>query len=189
MSLPSFSLRTIIPRRAQRSLEWALRALSLYMVPLGIVLLSLVALFSWDSHYTVHGDKVLQLRVLPETGAPLSPAQAIAALRDKPALAFSDTKLSEKPRWFSFNTLPANGDVPVVEFPSRHSIDLACWDAVTLSPLGQSTRSRSEGAMSPVKSGFALALDNTPSQIVCRGSFVGPARVTVLQWPADQLSR
>ncbi|MCC6072031.1 putative bifunctional diguanylate cyclase/phosphodiesterase [Massilia sp. GCM10020059] len=189
MSMPSFSLRSIIPRRAQRSLEWALRAMSLYVVPLGIVLLSLVALFSWDSHYTVRDDKVLHMRVLPETAAPLTPAQAVAALKDKPLVTFSDTKLSEKPRWFSFDTLAADGDVPVVEFPSRHSIDLACWDAVSLSPLGQSTRSRSDGAMSPVKSGFALALDNTPSQILCRGSFVGPARLTVLQWPADQLSR
>ena len=189
MSMPSFSLRTIIPRRAQRALETMLRALSLYMVPLGIVVLSLVALFSWDSHYTVHDDKILKLRVLPETGAPLTPAQALTALKEKPALSFADTKLSEAPRWFTFTTLAADGDVPVVEFPSRHAINLACWDAVSLSPLGKSTRSRSEGAMSPVKSGFALALDNTPSQILCRGAFVGPARITVLQWPADQLSR
>ena len=189
MSMPSFSLRSIIPRRAQRALEWALRALSLYMVPLGIVVLSLVALVSWESHYTVHDDKILTLRVLPEGSTPLTPAQALAGLRDKPAVTFSDTRLSEQPRWFTFDTVAANGEVPVIEFPSRHSIDLACWDAVTLSLLGKSSRSVSDGAMSPVKSGFALALDNTPSQILCRGSFVGPARLTVLQWPADQLSR
>lgn len=189
MSMPSFSLRTIIPRRAQRALEWALRGLSLYIVPLGIAVLSIVALVSWESHYTVHDDKLLQVRVLPEGNTPLTPAQAVAALRDQPAVTFSDTKLSEQPRWFLFDTLAANGDVPVVEFPSRHSVNLACWDALSLSALGESSRSVSEGAMSPVKSGFALALDNTPSQILCRGSFVGPARLTVLQWPADQLSR
>src|SRR5690606_21556429 len=107
----------------------------------------------------------------------------------KPAVTFSDTKLSEQPRWFTFDTLAANGDVPVIEFPSRHAIELACWDAVTLSPLGKSSRSVSDGAMSPVKSGFALALDTTPSQILRRGAFVVRTHLTVSQWSADQLSR
>ena len=55
MSKPSFTLRSIIPRRAQRALESVLRALALYVVPLGIVALSLVALFAWDSHYQASG--------------------------------------------------------------------------------------------------------------------------------------
>ena len=189
MSKPSFTLRSIIPRRAQRALESVLRSLALYVVPLGIVALSLVALFAWDSHYQASGGTALPLRVLAETGTPLVPAQALAALQRHPEVAFSDTKLSDAPRWFTFNTVAVPGEVPVVEFPSRHAVGLACWDAVSLSPIGNSTRSRSEGAMAPVKSGFSVVLDNTPSQLLCRGTFVGPARVTVLQWPADQLSR
>ena len=66
MPKPTVTLRTFIPRRAQRALESVLRALSLYVVPLGIAILSLVALVAWDSHYTVRDDKALQMRVLAE---------------------------------------------------------------------------------------------------------------------------
>ncbi|MGZ8289073.1 MAG: putative bifunctional diguanylate cyclase/phosphodiesterase [Telluria sp.] len=189
MSKPSITLRTFIPRRAQRSLEWVLRALSLYVVPIGIFVISLVALVLWDSLYVARGDERLELRVVAETGTPLTPSSALARLQAQPPVTFRDTNLSEEPLWFMLAPREIDGQAPVVEFPSRHAIDLACWDAATLRPLGQSSRSHSEGALAPVKSGFSLSLDKANAPVVCRGTFVGPARLTALQWPVDQLAR
>ncbi|RJG27492.1 putative bifunctional diguanylate cyclase/phosphodiesterase [Massilia cavernae] len=194
MSKPSLSLRTFISRPAQRGLEWVLRALSLYALPIGIALLSLIALFVWDSHYVARGDERLALRVMseagtPETGAPLSPSSALARLQGQPLVTHLDTKLSEAPVWFTLAPHAVDGGVPVIEFPSRHAIDLACWDAATLLPLGKSSRSGSEGALAPVKSGFTLSPEQANAPVLCRGTFVGPARLTAVQWSKDQLAR
>ncbi|MGZ8321310.1 MAG: diguanylate cyclase, partial [Telluria sp.] len=188
MSTPSFSIRSVIPRRAQRFLEAVLRALSLYVLPLGIAVISAIALFMWDDHYLARHDQPLELRVLAERDGPLAPAQVLARLPQSAPVAHADTSLSEAPFWFAFNTIGSGGKAAAVEFPSRHSIALACWDAATLRPLGSATRGKSEGALAPVKSGFALTLEASPSQVLCRGKFIGPARLTAIQWPAEELA-
>ena len=94
----------------------------------------------------------------PGAPAALAPAEALARLRQRPLRDYADTSLSEAPFWFAFTPADSGGKPAVVEFPSRHAVELACWDAQSLRPLGQSARGRSEGAMSPVKSGFALAV-------------------------------
>ena len=188
MSTPSFSIRSVIPRRAQRVLEAVLRALSLYVLPVGIAVISAIALFMWDDHYLALHDQPLELRVLAERDGPLAPAQVLARLPQSAPVAHADTSLSEAPFWFAFNTIDSGGKAAAVEFPSRHSVELACWDAATLRPLGNATRGKAEGALAPVKSGFALTLGASPSQVLCRGKFIGPARLAAVQWPAEELA-
>jgi diguanylate cyclase (GGDEF)-like protein len=76
----------------------------------------------------------------------------------------------------------------VVEFPSRHAVDIACWDPGSMRPLGHATRGKSEGALKPLKAGFALHLATTPVTALCRASFLGPARLSAIQWEPEQLN-
>jgi hypothetical protein len=66
MSNPLHPVRPDLAARAQRALEAVLRVFSLYMVPIGIGLISLTALFFWDNHYVASGDRPLELRVVAE---------------------------------------------------------------------------------------------------------------------------
>jgi diguanylate cyclase (GGDEF)-like protein/PAS domain S-box-containing protein len=169
-------------------MEKALRFFSFYLVPLGIAVVSLVALVFWGNHYVAVGEQPLSFKVLAQQGAPLAPAAALAELQRRRTVESYDTRLAETPVWFSFSTRGQPGEADAVEFPSRHALDMACWDQASLQPLGKSSRSASEGALAPLKSGFALRLGQTPAGVLCRATFVGPAHLTAFQWPAEQLT-
>jgi diguanylate cyclase (GGDEF)-like protein len=168
-------------------MEKTLRIFSYYVVPLGITLVSLIALIFWSNHYVAVGEQPLSFKVVA-AGTALAPADALAQLQRTRAVDAYDTRLAETPLWFSFATHGQPGEADAVEFPSRHALEMACWDQATLQPLGRSSRSTAEGALAPLKSGFALRLAQTPAQVLCRATFVGPGHLTALQWPADQLA-
>jgi diguanylate cyclase (GGDEF)-like protein len=128
--------------------------------------------------------------VLPDPAASVTPAEASLRLRAQPPVARVATNLAETPFWLAFTTVPASGQQPaMVEFPSRHAIDVSCWDAASLALLGSADRGAGYDAISRIKAGFALSLAS-PAQatdVLCRMRFAGPARVSALQWPADGL--
>jgi diguanylate cyclase (GGDEF)-like protein/PAS domain S-box-containing protein len=173
---------------AQGAVEAVLRVFAYYLIPLGIGLISIVALALWNNQYVVSGDMPLALRVLVQERAALTPAAALAGMQQKSQVMYHDTDLSEAPVWFSFNTLGGDRDTDIVEFPSRHASEVACWDPASLQPLGAATRSRSQKTLSTVKAGFELRLAQLPPQVLCRATFAGPARLTALQWPRDQFA-
>lgn len=187
MSTPSTAPFSSLTAAAQRALEALARLTSVYLVPAGVAVVSLVALFFWDSHYSATGGQTLALRVIAESGPPLSPQEALRALAAAPTYDHYETRLSVAPLWFTAATHGAPGDADYIEFPSRHALQLRCWDPVSLQPLGQAAHGQAEGAVSMTKAGFAVHLWNTPTSVLCRGTFAGPARVTALQWPAEQL--
>lgn len=165
--------------------------LSIYAVPAAIGVVSLVALVYWESQYSVSGSTSINLRVMEQTPSSLTPEQALAELGSKPFVPHYDTKLSESPFWFSFS-IPANdkGETIDVELPSRHAIETSCWNAADFSPLGEATRGgATSGRMKEVKAGYAIALGRLESDatIVCRATFAGPARISVVQWPPSGL--
>lgn len=187
MAQPSlFSRRAAV--RAQHALTTAVRLVSAYLIPLAIAVLSLVALTQWDSLYAAGGEQTVPMRVLPETTASLTPGQALQALAARAPVAYHDTRLSEKPVWFRLSTRGAPGDADVVEIPSRHALAVDCWDPDSLQPIGSATHGGASGALSQVKAGFALRLWNTPTDVLCRARFAGPARLTAVQWPAEQFT-
>ncbi|MDB5935104.1 MAG: diguanylate cyclase [Massilia sp.] len=188
MPKPPFQLRKTLPVLAYRAMQRTLRFFAFYCVPVGIAVISLVALIFWGNHYVASGEQALSFKVLPQLGAPLAPAEALAALQRAPLVAGYDTRLAETPVWFSFSTDGPSGEADAVEFPSRHALQMACWDQSSLQALGRASRSFTEGALAPLKSGFALRLPQTPSNVLCRATFVGPAHLTALQWPAEQLA-
>ena len=165
--------------------------LSIYGVPIAIGLVSLIALFAWNSQYAGSGGTNLEFRILQETSDTLEPAQALAQLDAEPTVQYHDTRLSESPFWFSF-VVPANDrdDATEVELPSRHALETTCWAASNLTALGHASRSAEVRPMKAVRAGFALELGSLPSAmtVLCRGTFAGPARVSVVRWSASQFA-
>ena len=171
-------------------LDRALYALAAYAMPCLIALVTVIALLTWQTSFPYSAAQPLALRVIEAPDRALAPAQALRLLAGRPAVAQHDTDRSEQPVWFQFGIGATPGDTPIMaEFPSRHAIDTACWDADTLAPLGAADRQRATGSVGAMKSGFALTLGAAASarQVLCRASFVGPARLTAFQWPAAQL--
>jgi diguanylate cyclase (GGDEF)-like protein len=178
---------------ASAALDLLLRWLSLYAVPLAIGAFSIVTLTFLESPYTHFGGKGIDFRVLKESGEALEPIRALAQLRQQTGtVRYQDTHLAESPYWLSFAVAPARAnEATVLELPSRHASDIICWNAADISYLGGASRLVSDGAMRPVKAGFALDVGQPkgPLDILCRASFVGPARITVVAWEAAQLER
>lgn len=165
--------------------------LSAYAVPLAIAFFSFVALIAWNpQHPTAMDAKVVSFRIAEDVGATWDPVAATAALRDKAEIRFADSRLSESPFWFAFKALPTQEPThPAIEFPSRHTIEINCWNGDSGEILGRATRWDSAGALSPVKAGFQLVLsDPAVANIVCMARFIGPARLSVLQWSETGLA-
>ncbi|MET0983287.1 MAG: EAL domain-containing protein [Telluria sp.] len=180
---------------ANTVLERVLRVFAYYLIPIGIGLFSVVALLFWHNQYELSKPAALSLRVLVEeqasgTGAalasPLTPADALKRLDAQPVVSGYDTNLDYRPVWFRFAPLSASGGQDVIEFPSRHALSIRCWDADTLRPLGEASRSHAAGAVDAIKAGFALRMARLPAQMLCSGTFAGPARMNAVQWQHDQ---
>ncbi len=174
-----------------QGLDLLLFALSTYALPLFIGLVSLLAVFAWKTQYPANEPQAMAIQVVQGSADIVGPAQALAHLRERSFSPFHDTQLSQTPFWFSFAAPRDVERTPLmVEFPSRHAMDIACWDAQTLSPLGSGNRDGTSGAISTVKAGFALelspALQN--GSVVCRTSAIGPARLSALRWEASDLN-
>ncbi|RJG03068.1 EAL domain-containing protein [Noviherbaspirillum sedimenti] len=179
-------------RPVQATLDRILYCFAAYALPILIALLSITAALAWKTHYPAAGNATtLAFRVTPDAGAELTPQLASARLSTLPETALFDTRLAETPFWLAFDVKRAPGAPAVaIELPSRHALQAACWDADSLQELGRGDRNQTQGALSAAKAGFALGLDETlqASRVLCRASFVGPARLTVAQWPTAQLS-
>ncbi|ABD70202.1 diguanylate cyclase/phosphodiesterase [Rhodoferax ferrireducens T118] len=173
-----------------QGLDRLLYALSTYALPFFIGLMSLLALFAWKTQYPAADPQQLQIRVIKESAAVAGPAQALAQLRESSISQFHDTRLSEVPVWLTFVVPEDVEHTPMmVEFPSRHAMDIACWDARTLKALGTGNHQGTTGGITAIKAGFALELSPAlkDEQVVCRTSAIGPARLSALIWRANNL--
>jgi len=179
---------------AHRGVEAVMRVLSVYVVPAGVALASVLILMMWDSHFVGGGGQPLAFRTIVDNGASFTPSGAMRELAQAHPVDYYDTHLSEAPVWFDFHARvegPGDKDperVEAIEFPSRHTVAIRCWDIATMHMLGSATRGGAQGALTDAKAGFALRLPKTGGEVLCRASFSGPARLSVLQWPADRLA-
>jgi diguanylate cyclase (GGDEF)-like protein/PAS domain S-box-containing protein len=174
---------------ANVSLDAMLFAFSVYGVPAAIAVVSLIALFSWDSPYSTETPAPLEFRVLEQTGSSLEPRAALAALAAKPLVQYQDTNRSEAPFWLSFSTRAApDGEHADIEFPSRHAATTRCWNATDFAPVGEADRVKTSGWFERAKAGIAISLRQPEKAraLLCRVTSVGPARISVLQWPAAE---
>jgi hypothetical protein len=139
-----------------RVLQALTRLLAVYFVPIGVALVSVFALVAWNDHYVASGDITLPLRVFTESDRRIEPDAALRALAGMPAVERFDTHLSEAPVWFAVQPQDLPGAPHVLEFPSRHAIDIRCWDGATLLSLGSAAHDASSGMLSAAKAGFVL---------------------------------
>jgi len=176
--------------KINRGFDHLLYLFSTYALPIVIGLVSLLALFTWKSQFSSGDPQQLEIQVMKGSADMFDPTKALAHLRDSPVSPFHDTRLSEDPFWFSF-AVPKEVELTplTIEFPSRHAVDFACWDAKTLNLLGAGNHQHASGSMSEVKAGFALALNPLlkDSQVVCRTHSIGPARISALKWQTSDL--
>jgi diguanylate cyclase (GGDEF)-like protein len=176
--------------RALSRLDFWLYVFSAYAVPLCIALLSIIAFLAWDSQYFSGTPQEVEFRYVKEGPTlPLTPAAAAEAVLKKPGVLFVDTRRSEDPFWFAFET-PPHSKKSSIEFPSRHAVTLQCWNE-KLEAIGQADRNGTFGAISQEKAGFAMAVPDSSfaNNWICKTSFVGPARLTVSLWDSAALDR
>ena len=176
--------------RAQTAAEGFLYRFGIYVVPIAIAVVTLVAFTTWRSEYATSGAVPLAFAVLEDKPGSLDPVQALEQLKASPRVQHLDTRLSEAPFWFTFVAAASRDGEPVeIELPSRHAIDATCWDAPQLRRLGSASRVDSQGQMKEILAGFALQLGPlaSPTKILCRSTFSGPARLSVVQWPESQI--
>jgi len=162
---------------------------SVGLLPLLIIVMTVIGFLTLNHPYLQQGPAPLQLHVLSDPEQQLTPAQAFRLLAETPLQEHFDTHLLETPFWFSF-VVPA----PVVdgrseiELSSRHAQDATCWEGAGERWLGSSKRDqqpgKEQGRMRIEKTGFILSLDagTQPLNILCKGSFSGPARIAAQRW-------
>jgi len=163
---------------------------SIYGVPIAIGVVSLLAFFAWDSQYPGSGGTNLEFRYLQDASGTLKPAQALAHLDAAPTVQFHDTRLSEASFWIRFVVpVTSRGDATELELPSRHAVETTCWNASDLTSLGHASRSAAVRPMKAVKAAFTIELGrlHSPVTVLCRGTFAGPARISVVRWSASEL--
>lgn len=182
-----------LPLRRQakyRTVDDLMRAvlgtMSFYIVPFGISIVSIVAIFFWNNQYHAVPEKPLRLHVFQTTRL-LDASEALGKLAETQAVYQYETKLSEAPVWFSFRLAGDSWAQSAIEVPSRHAMDLKCWDADSMALIGEASRSGAAGAITPMKSGFTIQPQSHLSAVVCRGRFIGPARLAAVQWSRQQL--
>jgi diguanylate cyclase (GGDEF)-like protein len=178
----------------RRNTHWLAR-LSFVVIPLVLACAMLLAFFTWESDTAVTPPANLPFAAMafvPDDGQ-IEPAAARDVLRGvKPGTSF-DTQLSEAPVWFAFTPPALASDTagpPLVFFPSRHARTLSCWRGADLTPLGAAARSGSSGGLVTANAGFATAgIDLSGVPMLCRATFVGPARLSVTAWKASDFDR
>ena len=176
--------------RLRADVDSLLLAFSVYAVPIAVALVTVVSLFLWDSQYPASDSIGLNFTVVEETGQQLDPKTAHAQLIKRWPVEYFDTNRSEAPFWFQFSTQSMPVDAfTAVELPSRHARNAKCWDTQDFSLLGSANRAEVSGTFEHAKAGMAIQLASTPEPrtLVCVATFVGPARISVVQWPAAQL--
>lgn len=160
---------------------------TVYLLPLAIAAVSLVALLVWPNVYSAAPLKHLNVQAVMQPLDAMTPRIAGEILVRQPPVQYFDTRLSEDPVWF-YVPISIHSEEPlVVEFPSRHAINLACWDGNSYAPLGNAVRNRADGSIDLVKAGFAVKLNANTHSLVCRTAFVGPARLNANLWTSEQI--
>lgn len=176
--------------RVHQLLDRVLYGFATYVLAILIGLISLVALLFWDTNYPTPHTQQLKFHGFVEQGTAEEPAQALAKLKALATVTALDTQRSESPAWLLFSLQEsATDESMMVDFPSRHAIETTCWDAGSMEMLGHGNRQETIGQMSEMKAGFALSMPKsaTGTQVLCRAKFVGPARISVAQFPRSEL--
>lgn len=175
-----------VPRVGGAFIERLLYWFAVYGVTMAVAVVSLIALRLWAPLFQPGNPEALRFQALQLDSPAMTPETATSVLASAPGADLMETKRSEAPFWFLFRIAEpqSRGARPLVELPSRHATAISCWRAADAELLGRVDRREAAGALSAAKGGFVLqTLDLAPGDaVVCKGQFVGPARITLRQW-------
>lgn len=180
------------PRYFSQALSRLLRDFSYFIVPAAIILLSIGLLLTQENPHRPKDGLSLEFAALADTDSALTPAQALARLEGAAPIAKLSTRRAEHPFWLHIDTdgIAPSATPRVVEFPSRHTTEISCWNAATLQLLGRADRWGASGTIRTEKSGYALPLPETGAgaALLCRASHSGPATVSAMAWSDADLA-
>ncbi|MEO6919659.1 MAG: EAL domain-containing protein [Collimonas sp.] len=165
--------------------DWAVFYFSVVVVPALVIAFTILAFATLDSRFGHSEPSSSPFHVLSDPEQRLQPEQAFQKLAGTSLQPYYNTQLQETPFWFSF-LVPATTDsgAAEVELPSRHAQQLSCWDEGGRRLLGTGSRYKVDGQVKSEKTGFILSIAAHPAsvEVLCKGFFSGPARITVRQW-------
>ena len=172
--------------------ESALNRLATVIFPVVLLGISAVALYSHINQAEVPRGIGLPIRALQQSGEVADPHTHIAAeVKRSPASSSVFTELSTRPFWLALSTKAPQPKAPwAIEFPSRHAMEMECWDLDTDARLGRATRDSEDGLFERSRGGFALHLkaERREAAVLCVARFRGPAKLTAQVWDARALS-
>lgn len=135
-----------VVKRINTLIELTLYSISIYVVPLIIVLISFVALEYWPSQFISEAGTGIKFKVVQDEERKLDPSTATEALKNQPTVDFNDTKLLESPFWLQFSVPDLEAqEQKLIEFPSRHASSLTCWSGPLLKRIGGGDREAADG--------------------------------------------
>ncbi|WP_024904644.1 putative bifunctional diguanylate cyclase/phosphodiesterase [Robbsia andropogonis] len=171
---------------------WAVHRFSIFVAPFVIAFGSILVILCLPRQFDTSGPITLSFPVVADADASLTPTQALQRLDRAPPARRYGTHLAETPFWFLLTIPVVTGrGVPFIELPSRHAQTISCWLTTPGFPLlGAGNRYNTSGEMRSSKAGFSLRLINLApnEQILCRGTFSGPAYISALALSAAQLT-
>ena len=163
--------------------------LSVYVVPAAILVLSIVAALTLESHYPAASGQSIAFRVLPQSAYNDDPFQALVAMQaHEPQMSAKTSGTT----WFMLNAGGALSFAdPALLIPAPETRELSCWDADTMAVLGKADRDTSVGPLRPNRRGFLLELDGreSPGSIICKGVFAEPGVLTAELWSLSDLKK
>lgn len=177
----------------QRIAETTLSRLATVVFP--VILLGAFAVASFGNFDAMRAPRVVEvpLRVAELGDDAGAPHTRIAALVQRsPARMSAYTDLSTAPFGMVLNAeAPEAGSPWSIDFPSRHAMEMECWDLDTGARLGGASRDTQDGLLRSSRGGFAIEIPAAKAQaaVVCTARFRGPARLTAEAWEADSLMR
>lgn len=183
---------SLLARRLTVGWNAALAALATYLLPLALVLFSAVAALVWPNALPEVSTEAIPVRLVQGVEPGALPASIASSLKDASPNLVQRVRLSNDTAWWLVAPPAlANHTHPLLVFPSRHALDLACWNAATGALLGSASRQPpTQGALRAAGAGFALDLRaaGAPEGVVCNGHFAGPGRVSAHVIEASDLA-
>jgi diguanylate cyclase (GGDEF)-like protein len=162
-----------------------------WVVILVIFIFSVYVSLTLTSDHPTNLSREISFNVVKERVDVLTPEVAWSRLRaDSKKITIFSTRLSEMPTWTYFETYPVNQiENTVIELPSRQTRAVECWTDGGEKSLGSADYHHKKGAISRVKSGFQIDLRDEKNSIaiLCRISSIGPANLSIIQWPESQM--
>ena len=160
-----------------------------------LVLIAFLALgFVWElPNPEIEKKELLPVKVWGQKGTEniLDRVDLLNRISSSVASYSFETKLSKNPFWFSLDVPRKFEDQDFfIDFPSRHAFGLTCWDRNSSALLGQADRLKTGGAFVRSRAGYALRSSQLKGafQLLCRGDFRGPAKITAALWKPEALA-